>query len=49
MAETTGLKPKQVKDTLEAMVDLAAKQLKSVGALKFEAEEKACISSKERC
>merc|ERR1719401_658536 len=35
VAETTGLKPKQVKDTLEALVALAAKELKSHGNFKI--------------
>ena len=35
VAETTGLKPKQVKETLEAIFVLAANQLKSAGSFKL--------------
>merc|ERR1712141_274689 len=34
VAETVGLKPKQVKEAMEALVALAAKQLKAVGTFK---------------
>merc|ERR1712151_1137679 len=34
VAETVGLKPKQVKEAMEAFVALAAKQLKAVGTFK---------------
>merc|ERR1712173_307144 len=34
-AETTGLKPKDVKAVLGAVVDIAAKELKKTGSFKF--------------
>ena len=35
VAETVGLKPKQIRDAMEALMTLAAKQLMSVGSFKF--------------
>ena len=35
VAETTALKPKQVKETMEALMALAAKQLKATGSFKL--------------
>ena len=35
VAETVGLKPKQVKDAMEALMTVAAKQLKSAGSFKL--------------
>merc|ERR1712048_274895 len=55
VAETTGLKTKDVKGALVAMMDVAAKELKKTGSFKFagrlnlKLKKKGCNSSSQGC